>query len=99
MYSQHTSYPYDQAAYEAHEDGLMLVGAGGEDEEADGVGHGSSALQYWTAPRHGKGKGKSRGDEEYCEYTALVFAPIKGHLVVFKVRVWSAEAINPILPG
>lgn len=49
---------------EDDEDEVMGREADGED-----IGHHTAAsLQYWTAPRHGKGKGKSRVDEEYCEF-------------------------------
>jgi hypothetical protein len=30
-----------------------------------------AALQYWTAPRHRRGKGKEKGDEEYCEWLGM----------------------------
>lgn len=49
---------YEEAAEE-------LIDEEAIDAEAHGAG--GSTLQYWTAPRHGKGKGRSRTDEEYCE--------------------------------
>lgn len=72
-HSLNPSYMYDenggvhsvaggQGYDEIHEE---VIEGDGIDPEAHGVA--GSALQYWTAPRHGKGKGRSRTDEEYCK--------------------------------
>jgi hypothetical protein len=49
----------------------------GEAEEMSEPEMSGAALQYWTAPRHRRGKGKEKGDEEYCEWSEMLLRGFK----------------------